>query len=289
MTSSSVSSTVRSMFSALDGNFVWGKDSLLSRSLGSSTSRIINPKSAAFQSLIVLLSAAGAYAAYRDYRSYISLGPGGAPHNVIGWFFVSMLLSPLGQNMLSLKVYDHCTDNTSIIGDIPIRQGSRPIIARHAVPQRQVNQVPDKEITMALVASFNEFYEKNKHLLKLAPSLHEKRGNALFLADTIAGNQPIADEMLREVAHIHKLGDYSLHIALPPQDCKKVVRAGWGQRHALSGGTILARIGIKGFYLPVQYTLIYSPRNRAEIEVVMKLVRASTAYLANVPLETIEP
>ncbi|OQV11223.1 hypothetical protein CLAIMM_15086 [Cladophialophora immunda] len=141
---------------------------------------------------------------------------------------------------------------------------------------------------VALEDSFGDFYQKNKHLLKTAPSLHEKRDDALFLADTIAGNQPIAKQMLREVAHIHKTGDHSLHIALPPQDCKEVIRAGWGQRHALSGGTILTRIGINRFYLPMEYILIYSPRNRAEIETVMRLVQASTAYLARVPIETVE-
>jgi hypothetical protein len=60
----------------------------------------------------------------------------------------------------------------------------------------------------------------NKQIFKLSPSLHENHTDALFLADNVAGNEPIASGMLREIAHIHHTGDYSIHVGLSPQDCK---------------------------------------------------------------------
>lgn len=73
-----------------------------------------------------------------------------------------------------------------------------------------------------LTAAFTSLYQQNQHLVKLSPSLHESNTEALFLADGIRGNEPLATDMLREISHFHGTGDHSVHVTLPPQDCKYI-------------------------------------------------------------------
>lgn len=44
---------------------------------------------------------------------------------------------------------------------------------------------------------------------------------------------------------------------------------------------------MKRLYLPAEYVLIYAPRNEAELETVMRFVRASVAYMAGVGVEEV--
>jgi len=128
--------------------------------------------------------------------------------------------------------------------------------------------------------------------VKLSPSLFEKHTDALFLADSIPAS-PI--ESLREISHIHGTSDHSVHVTLSPVDSefylsrasskvlliwhvgKKVIDAGWGQRHPLDGSKAFKKM--TGMWLPNQYMYIYAPRNDAEIETVMGIVKASVAYM----------
>jgi hypothetical protein len=77
----------------------------------------------------------------------MSYGPGGAPYNVFGWLVVTTLLRPLASEMFSTDMYDRNEDKKSWLsaGDLTIR-GERPVVGPHVVPQRQLNQVPGKEI-----------------------------------------------------------------------------------------------------------------------------------------------
>jgi hypothetical protein len=64
---------------------------------------------------------------------------------------------------------------------------------------------------------------------------------------------------------------------LHPKDCKKVIDSEWGQRHGLSGVEIMKRI--VGFSLPVNYVLVYAPRNEAEVDVALEIVKASIRFM----------
>lgn len=59
---------------------------------------------------------------------------------------------------------------------------------------------------------------------------------------------------------------------------KKVIEANWGERHPLDGSKFIERF-IKDASLPNQYVLVYAPRSEEELEVVMRIVRASIAYM----------
>jgi len=86
--------------------------------------------------------------AYHDYKMFLSYGPGGVPYNVLGWLGVSLVLAPLGSEMFSADEYDRNPDKRSWLPDeeIPKREGERPRVGRHVVPQRQLNQLPGKEM-----------------------------------------------------------------------------------------------------------------------------------------------
>lgn len=83
-----------------------------------------------------------------------------------------------------------------------------------------------------------------------------------------------------ELAHIHETGDHSLHVVLSPADAKKVIEAGWGQRHALAGWRPLGGKLEKIVDIPATYLLIYTPRTAGEIEVVLEIVRAAMRYVS---------
>lgn len=235
---------------------------------------------------IVLISLGLAPSAYRDYRTFLSYGPGGVPYNLVGWLFTTLFLGPLGSEMLSIGIYEQSEDESTWLParGLVAREGGRPVIGPHVVPQRQLSQIPDKHVQEKLVAAYQTLSSQNQHLVRLAPSKLEKHTDALFLSDTIVPST-IAREMNGEVSHIHGTSDHSVHVTLSPSDCKTVIEAGWGQRHPLDGSKVVKRL--IGISLPNQYILIYAPRNEKEIETVMQIVKASVGYMTDTPLSSI--
>jgi phospholipase/carboxylesterase len=71
----------------------------------------------------------------------------------------------------------------------------------------------------------------------------------------------------REFAHVHPASDGSLHMALPSAIVDAVIDNGWAERHPLAGK----------YGLPNNIVMVYGPRDDAELEIVVALVRASHA------------
>ncbi|KAI7970754.1 hypothetical protein EIK77_007934 [Talaromyces pinophilus] len=244
--------------------------------------------------------------AYRDYQVFISYGPGGPPHNALGWFFSRFLATPFGQEMFSTAVYERrilAGENTSYLnfagGQLPQRDGETPAVGPHVVPQRQIDQISGRDIQKVrfgnfptlieittdtenkqdFVTAFYALASKNSHIIKIAPSNAEKHSDAMWLLDNI----PRAREAFQtggEVAHIHETGDHSLHVVLSPADAKKVIEAGWGQRHALSGWRPLGGRLEKIIDIPATYLLIYTPRTSEETEIVLEIVKATMRHMS---------
>jgi hypothetical protein len=92
--------------------------------------------------------------AYHDYQLFISYGPGGPPHNVLGWFFSRFIATPFGQDMFHTRTYEQriqSGENTSYLtfsndGNLPHRAGERPVVGSHIVPQRQISQISTGDI-----------------------------------------------------------------------------------------------------------------------------------------------
>lgn len=124
-----------------------------------------------------------------------------------------------------------------------------------------------------------EFVSKNPHLIKINESQLERHSPAIFLADNVPQSD-IARGINSEIAHIHCTGEFSVHVTLSPADCKKVIDAGWAQRHPLSGSPLLKPASGSGKpFLSSEYVFIYAPRNDEEVGVVMKIIVASIKYM----------
>ncbi|KAF7595880.1 hypothetical protein BBP40_004373 [Aspergillus hancockii] len=220
-----------------------------------------------------------------NYRTFISYGPGGVPYNFLGWFAASVILSPWAAETLSTEVYARkiaAGETASYLSDEAVKarkRDCRPEIGPHVAPQRQVVDFPAEEIKEKLNQSFYAFANRNQHLIKFASSNLELHADALFLADGVVPT-PAAQQLKGELAHIHRLKDFSLHMTLAPADCKKVLEANWGQRHSLSGVKLPnALLGGRGISLPSEYVFIYAPRTEEEVVFLMEILAASVKYL----------
>lgn len=222
--------------------------------------------------------------AIRDYLVFLSYGPGGLPHNVVGWL-VSNTMRVVSREQLSTQLYRderlHSSGTTGLLppGFPPRRNSSRPQFGPHPVPQRQVSQLPDAETLQKFIAQFEALAKvaQDKGLVDIKQSLYERRHSAMFVSKTRDWH-PVAQETRGEIAHVHAGLDGSIHVTLHPEDCRNVIESQWGQRHGLSG--VEALRSIVGFTLPVNYVLVYAPRSVAEIEIALTIVSASIRYMS---------
>lgn len=227
--------------------------------------------------------------AVRDYLTYLSYGPGGLPYNAFGWL-VSNSIRVLTREQFSTGAYDdkglYGSERAGLLQPDfpPHRTPARPQFGPHPVPQRQVSQLPDRETRERLIARFEALGKaaQEKGLVEIKASVLELRHSALFVSPKRDWH-PVAQQMRGEITHVHAGVDGSVHVTLHPDDCKKIIEKGWGQRHGFSGVGVLKRI--VGFSLPVTYVLVYAPRNEAEIEVVLTIVKASIAFMSGSNLE----
>ncbi|KAJ5172804.1 hypothetical protein N7492_005397 [Penicillium capsulatum] len=229
--------------------------------------------------------------AYRDYRLFKSYGPGGLPSNVFGWFIVRAFFQPFKREMISTDEYvnrtnaagGHEHDGFLALSSEQLVQRSsdgRPVVGPHAVPQRQLTQIPEQDIKDKLQAEIEAFVARNLHLVKFQKSNLERHANGVFLADHIPRNK-LARTMKGEAAHVHSGNDHSLHVVLAPADCKTVIDAGWAQRHGFAGTKAMTffALGTRE-NIPSEYILIYAPRTEAEVATVMEIVTASVKNMS---------
>ncbi|KAL1979823.1 hypothetical protein VTN96DRAFT_5083 [Rasamsonia emersonii] len=221
-------------------------------------------------------------AAALDYRTYLSYGSGGLPYNLWGWFLSGVVLRPLGTDVLSTELYDRYPNKSSWLPEewplVRKREGPRPRLGSHPLPQRQLDQLARGKIHQKLIQSFAKLVDDNPSLIQFKPSVHEGHTESIFLADGVPAS-PIAEMMLREISHVHSTGDHSVHVVLAPQDCKKIIQSGWGQRHPLDGVKWPTKL-IFGWSLPKEYILVYAPRTEEEVCLVMEIVRASVGFMS---------
>ncbi|KAJ6125736.1 hypothetical protein N7523_003356 [Penicillium sp. IBT 18751x] len=231
---------------------------------------------------------------YSDYRTFRNYGPGGLPNNVIGWLTCRALLQPFKREMFSTEEYvkrmeaaeGHGKGDEGFLELSPEQLASRssadrPIVGPHVVPQRQLTQIPEEEVMEKLRAAFSAFGYRNHHLVKVERSNLEKHSDALFLADHLPATD-LAQTMQGEIAHIHSCHDHSIHVVCSPADSsgKKIIEAGWGQRHGFSGTSAMAYLSLGTVPdFPSEYILIYAPRTEADIKTVMDIIAAGVKFM----------
>jgi len=240
-----------------------------------------NRANALVASFILLLAPLLRYA-YLDYTAWYSLGPGGVPHNALGWL-IQNAMRLISRETLSTT----CYDDPGVIAqageygnkaflkkeDVPERDPPRPEVGSWIVPQRQRNQFPTGEMKEYIRSHIAALAAASPETLLSAPSKLELHADGLFLASSFTTTvKPVyphtaARKVKGEIAHMHA-SDGSLHVSLAPKDAKLVIERGWGQRHALSGGVLHAG-----------YTMVYAPRNEEERIVVENIVDAGARFM----------
>jgi len=184
-----------------------------------------------------------------DYLNFLKLGPGGTPPTFVGyarllWYRLFAL-----RDVFSAPSADRTrSPSAGILKGLPYRPGPRPIVAGLA-PQRQLNQMGQKECYNALLQAIAAAAEQHSHRLSTGTSFFEKHGFALF------ARHPVNVHGHGEICHIHE-SEKSMHMSLHPDDIKEVLEKGWGERHPLAfsgSGWVQAPI-------PATFCLVYAPR-----------------------------
>ena len=94
-------------------------------------------------------------------------------------------------------------------------------------------------------------------------------GARALTLDADAADGPAEAFMIeREFCHVHAQGDFSLHAALPFPLAAAAERAGWAEPHFF----------VPTGRAPATIVMLYAPRDRAEHDVVLGLVRASYEF-----------
>jgi hypothetical protein len=229
--------------------------------------------------------------AISDYRLFISYGPNGVPQNALGWLLVT-ILRPLGREQHSSALYKN--EKLPFVNEPgylpahfpPPRSSERPTVGPHPVPQRQLNQLPSDDVRKELIKRFAELGNKaaQKGLVEVRKSEFERMHTALFVSK--ARNwHAVAQQTRGELSHVHAGLDGSIHVMLHPADCHTLFERGWAQRHAFSGVSVIKHLF--GASIPVNYVLVYAPRNEAEVDIAISIVKASIQFMAGTrePLE----
>lgn len=130
------------------------------------------------------------------------------------------------------------------------------------MPHAQIGVIPDP-------AMERELYRRAYALpgIENRPSIISVPGaRALWLADDVPLVRPELVLRGREFAHIHP--DASLHVVLPDERAAEAITAGWAEQHPIA-----EQLGIPGM------VLLYTPRDAAELDVVMDLIADSYHFV----------
>ncbi|KAF3000262.1 hypothetical protein E8E13_008042 [Curvularia kusanoi] len=219
--------------------------------------------------LVLLLPVLTVVYIYRDYKAFLSLGPGGTPSTPLGYLKVKTLgLLSLRDPLRPLPIPPHFRPQKGYLESLPKRTGERPLV-RGIAPQRQQTQRSDEKMYGRLVERIRKHTQEPANMLFERTSCFEKYSSGLF------ASVPITRTCGGEICHAHP-SDGSLHLTLHPADAKVMLENGWGERHPLAKGGWFRR------FVPREFVLIYAPRTESELEVVMQIVAASIWWVSGV-------
>lgn len=169
-----------------------------------------------------------AYLTYKDYNSFLDLGPGGTPYNFYGYLTITLLrIVALRNPRVAGPVPDHMrhTGYLSKTEALPKRKVPRPDVVGIA-PHRQTNQKPSAFMFSRLSEEIRGLADNNPERLRMGISCFEKHCPGLF------SNRQLNKTCNGEICHAHP-SDGSMHLTLHPEDAEKVIQAGFGERHPL--------------------------------------------------------
>jgi hypothetical protein len=147
---------------------------------------------------------------------------------------------------------------------LPRRAGPRPRTTP-SNPHTQLDQQPE-DPTLIVELARRAFALPDVDERPSAISVPGAR--ALWLRPGVPAGPPEAFLIGREFAHLHPDPDSSLHLCLPPAWVNDVLEQGWGELHPV------ARMGL----IPATAVMVYAPRDRDELGVVTRILRASHRF-----------
>jgi hypothetical protein len=148
--------------------------------------------------------------------------------------------------------------------DLPPRAGVPPQTTE-SIPHSQLDQQPEDARQLDLILAEAATWP---HVRRQPSQIAVEGSRALVLAADSESGPPEAFMVDREFCHAHAAGDFSLHTTLPASLAASAQRAGWAEPHYL-GHTGEA---------PPTVVMLYAPRDTAERDVILRLVRASYEF-----------
>ncbi|KAI9171546.1 hypothetical protein HJFPF1_01032 [Paramyrothecium foliicola] len=203
-----------------------------------------------------------------DYRNYLGLGPGGTPSTFRGYLRITWLKVWALRNPYKPPKAEPTLNPPVGIFDrqsLPYRAGPRPCVVGIA-PQRQIDQPGSYHCYQAVRHAMESLGRKSPEKFSTERSCIEKHGLALF------ARHPIQTRCQGEICHVHD-SEYSMHMALHPDDIEEVLNKGWGQRHPLGWSW-------RGITMPVSphFVMIYAPRDEQELQTICRIIQAAVWY-----------
>lgn len=209
----------------------------------------------------------------QDYKTFLSLGPGGTPCSFRGYTKLSFIsLFKLRDPYLVPVLPAKPRPTSGFLKDLRPRQGRRPRLLGVA-PQRQVTQIPPPHMIKALQQTIRKLVDECPSHWYVATSTFEKHNEALFSKFRTS----IEPDHYAEIVHSHA-SDGSMHLMLHPEDMKIVLDKGWGERHPLARGTTWWW----HWPCPRCFMMIYGPRTEAELQQVKSIIRAAAWWVSGV-------
>ncbi|PYH95972.1 hypothetical protein BO71DRAFT_397588 [Aspergillus ellipticus CBS 707.79] len=242
----------------------------------------------------------------KDYHAFLALGPGGTPSTPLGYVRICLLRLFIIRdpfNPPSIPPTLHPRSGLLSPTSLPMRSGPRPTVAGIA-PQRQMSQksgvamydILSREIQSLVACHPGELYEGTscfeKHSTGIFCTVSGGGGISSGLGPTPFGGMEGGDissaVMMShrrtcngEVCHAHP-SDGSLHLTLHPADVKLVIERGWAQRHPLTRESwwwcFLRTV-------PTGFVMVYAPRDREELEIVLEIIRAAAWWVSGEELQ----
>src|ERR1700761_3727182 len=161
----------------------------------------------------------------RDYRAFLSLGPGGTPSTPHGYLRIKFLSLFALKDRYSPTLQATAPALRGRLRALTARAGPRPTVAGIA-PHRQRNQRASPESFAALRAGIEAVAARRRARLKVRTSCLEKHGPGLFVVPAGAWGELTSRQRCGgEACHAHP-SDGSLHLTLHPADEAAVLKAG---------------------------------------------------------------
>jgi len=193
----------------------------------------------------------------------------------------------------AIKAYkDYYSSSSFLKSALTIREGHRPKCG-DSLPHFQLEDQSPDEVFQLLTSRAAELLGDGVtvgHSTASLPSTYP----CYFLGGKCAmpyeaSMTPGGPRKGREFAHIHTKyfpegnsknqggGQGSMHLCLSLKDAATVLESRWGERH-LMAGEVFNKKWAPGLTLPRGLVMVYAPRTKKEVDIVLSILEASYAF-----------